>query len=121
MYLKECLVFTLGILSLKICPSQSFSDSKHSSTLPSDLRLLAPCAAAVAMETLSGANGAFAVDLYHALRKDSLGCSLVLSPLSLSTALAMVHLGARTHTQAQMAKVQYGPGSPEADSVSFLH
>lgn len=57
------------------------------------------------METLSRANGAFALELYHTLCKDSPGSSLIISPLSISTALAMVYLGARTDTKAQMGKV----------------
>ncbi|KAL2089381.1 hypothetical protein ACEWY4_014069 [Coilia grayii] len=57
---------------------------------------------------LSGANGQFALDLYRALCKESEGprlTSLVISPLSISTALAMVYLGARNNTEAEMGKV----------------
>ena len=57
------------------------------------------------METLSRANGAFALDLYRALSKDGAGGNLLLSPLSISTALAMVYLGARSRTEAEMGKV----------------
>lgn len=62
-------------------------------------------AAAFTMGTLSRANGAFALELYRALCKESPGTSLIISPLSISTALAMVYLGARADTKAEMGKV----------------
>ncbi|XP_063056421.1 leukocyte elastase inhibitor-like [Engraulis encrasicolus] len=57
---------------------------------------------------LSQANGEFALDVFRALCQDSEGplpSSLVFSPLSISTALAMVYLGARNKTQEEMEKV----------------
>ncbi|XP_063056420.1 leukocyte elastase inhibitor-like [Engraulis encrasicolus] len=57
---------------------------------------------------LSHANGEFALDVFRALCKESEGprpSSLIISPLSISTALAMVYLGARNKTQEEMGKV----------------
>uniref|UniRef100_A0AAY4CUE8 Serpin domain-containing protein n=1 Tax=Denticeps clupeoides TaxID=299321 RepID=A0AAY4CUE8_9TELE len=57
------------------------------------------------MDTLSQANGAFALHLYRAL--SDAGGSLFFSPLSISATLAMVQLGARTHTEKELGEV-YG-------------
>ncbi|XP_062411806.1 leukocyte elastase inhibitor isoform X2 [Sardina pilchardus] len=71
---------------------------------------------AVAMEALSRANGAFALDLYRALSKESPGASLIVSPLSISTALAMVYMGARTRTHTEMGKVMRFDQVPDVHS-----
>uniref|UniRef100_A0AAY4CT87 Serpin domain-containing protein n=1 Tax=Denticeps clupeoides TaxID=299321 RepID=A0AAY4CT87_9TELE len=55
------------------------------------------------MDTLSQANGAFALHLYRAL--SDAGGSLFFSPLSISATLAMVQLGARTHTEKELGEV----------------
>ena len=47
-------------------------------------------------------NNAFALDLYHRIRKD--GDNLFYSPHSISTALAMLYAGARNQTAAQIAQ-----------------
>jgi serpin B len=52
--------------------------------------------------TLVGGNNAFAVNLYEALR--SRDGNLVFSPYSISLAIAMTYAGARSQTEAQMAK-----------------
>jgi len=83
-------------------------------------RVIAVCAALVAMSFLAGtmpveANGAarrealvegntaFAVDLYSKLREEE--GNLFFSPYSISTALAMTYAGARGNTEKQMAQV----------------
>lgn len=68
------------------------------------------------MELLSRANGAFALDLYQALGKEmgEVG-NLLISPLSISTALAMVYLGARQGTLQEMGKVM------RFDNVADVH
>ena len=50
---------------------------------------------------LASGNTAFALELYHALRRDS-AANLFFSPLSVSMALGMVSAGARGETLAQM-------------------
>jgi serpin B len=50
-------------------------------------------------------NNAFAIDLFHELRTGAAGKNLLVSPFSVSTALAMTYAGARNGTAAQMADV----------------
>jgi serpin B len=54
------------------------------------------------LQTVVEGNTAFALELYHALRKDD--GNLFLSPYSISTALAMTYGGARGDTALQMAE-----------------
>ncbi|XP_056131772.1 leukocyte elastase inhibitor-like [Lampris incognitus] len=56
------------------------------------------------MATLRGSNTAFALDLFRTLSQASPSGNVFVSPLSISSALAMVYLGARGDTAAQMAK-----------------
>nr|DBA24620.1 TPA: hypothetical protein GDO54_012250 [Pyxicephalus adspersus] len=57
------------------------------------------------MDSLSAANGSFAIELYKKLNENDRKCNLFFSPLSISSALAMVYLGAKGNTAAQMSKV----------------
>lgn len=58
------------------------------------------------VERVVAANNAFAVDLFHQLGNDlTAGDNLLISPISVSTALAMIYAGARGETAAQMANV----------------
>jgi serpin B len=54
-------------------------------------------------------NNNFAFDVYRALssREDQKGKNLFLSPFSISSALAMTYAGARSETEAQMARVMH--------------
>ncbi|XP_008067685.1 serpin B6 [Carlito syrichta] len=56
------------------------------------------------MDPLAEANGTFALDLLKTLGKDN-SKNLFFSPMSFSSALAMVFLGAKGNTAAQMAQV----------------
>ncbi|XP_054984880.1 leukocyte elastase inhibitor-like [Sorex araneus] len=56
------------------------------------------------MEPLSAANTQFALDLFRALNQDDPAANVFFSPLSVSSALAMVFLGTRGSTEAQLAK-----------------
>ncbi|XP_049738411.1 leukocyte elastase inhibitor [Elephas maximus indicus] len=56
------------------------------------------------MEPLSAANTRFAIDLFRALNEDNPAGNIFFSPFSISTALAMVFLGARGSTAAQLSK-----------------
>ncbi|MBI3161793.1 MAG: serpin family protein [Chloroflexi bacterium] len=53
--------------------------------------------------TLADGNNAFALNIYNALRSEN--GNLILSPFSMSLALAMTYAGARGETETQMAQV----------------
>ncbi|XP_054984877.1 leukocyte elastase inhibitor-like [Sorex araneus] len=56
------------------------------------------------MEPLSAANTLFALDLFRVLSHEDPNANIFFSPLSVSSALAMVFLGTRGSTEAQLAK-----------------
>ncbi|XP_039544853.1 leukocyte elastase inhibitor-like [Pimephales promelas] len=57
------------------------------------------------MEHLTAANTQFCLDLFKKIRKENASGNVFFSPVSLSSALAMVSLGARGNTADQMNKV----------------
>ncbi|CAJ0935532.1 unnamed protein product [Ranitomeya imitator] len=57
------------------------------------------------MDSLSAANGNFAINMFKKLTENNNKCNLFFSPLSISSALAMIHLGAKANTASQMSKV----------------
>ena len=59
------------------------------------------------MDALSEANGTFALTLLKKLGEDN-SRNVFFSPLSISSALAMVLMGARGNTEAQMSQVRSG-------------
>ncbi|KAI4890111.1 hypothetical protein NFI96_031289, partial [Prochilodus magdalenae] len=63
------------------------------------------CSLVSTMDSLTHANGTFALDLYRALSAKNPGGNMFFSPLSVSAALSMVYLGARGTTAEEMAKV----------------
>lgn len=67
------------------------------------------------MEQLSAANTRFALDLFRALNESNPAGNIFISPMSISSALAMVFLGTRGTTAAQVSKVsRNGPQQPLA-------
>ncbi|XP_055964493.1 leukocyte elastase inhibitor-like [Sorex fumeus] len=56
------------------------------------------------MEPLIAANTLFALDLFLTLSQDHPAANIFFSPFSVSSALAMVFLGSRGNTEAQLAK-----------------
>jgi serpin B len=76
------------------------------SALPRDT---APNVSPADQTQLTSDNTAFAVDLYHVLRKDPeyARSGIFLSPHSISTALAMTYAGARGTTESEMAKTMH--------------
>ena len=69
------------------------------------------------MATISSSNTGFALDLYRTLSRANPTGNIFISPLSISSALAMVYLGAKGDTAAQMAKVR----TPSLCYMHLLH
>ncbi|XP_060228359.1 leukocyte elastase inhibitor A-like [Meriones unguiculatus] len=67
------------------------------------------------MEQLSTANTLFALELFHSLSENSSTGNIFISPFSISSALAMVFLGARGNTAAQLSKTFH------FDAVDDIH
>lgn len=73
------------------------------------------------MAAISNSNTVFALELFRTLSQGNPSGNIFVSPLSISSALAMVYLGAKGDTAAQMAQVRTlsllraaSPPSPEA-------
>jgi serpin B len=86
-----CLVITL---SLSGCAQSVVASSKD--------RITSPDVNTMDLATLSDGNNAFAIDLYHALKKNA--GNFFYSPYSISSALAMAYAGARGETEKQIAE-----------------
>lgn len=74
-----------------------------------------PSVAAFTMEQLSSANSLFALELFHTLSESNPTGNIFFSPFSISSALAMVFLGAKGSTAAQLSKTFH------FDSVEDIH
>ncbi|XP_030044529.1 serpin B4-like, partial [Microcaecilia unicolor] len=57
------------------------------------------------MDSLTAANASFTFDLYKQLNKTKKDENIFFSPLSIESALAMVLMGAKENTAAEMEKV----------------
>ena len=67
------------------------------------------CRADSTVQKLSTANSDFALSLYKELAAHGVGENLFFSPASISTAMAMVHAGAKGNTKEEMADIlKYG-------------
>ncbi|XP_038571019.1 leukocyte elastase inhibitor-like isoform X2 [Micropterus salmoides] len=63
------------------------------------------------MTNISKSNTCFALELFRTLSQENPTGNIFVSPLSISSALAMVYLGAKGNTAAQMAQVlSFNPG-----------
>ncbi|XP_033855770.2 leukocyte elastase inhibitor-like isoform X1 [Acipenser ruthenus] len=69
------------------------------------------------MESLASANTSFALDLFKKLSNDRKADNIFYSPLSISSALAMVYLGARGNTASEMAQVLHF-SKPKGDGAA---
>lgn len=69
------------------------------------------------MQTLVDGNNTFALDLYQTLHSES--GNLILSPYSISLALAMTYAGARGDTETQMANTLHFTQGQDATHSSF--
>lgn len=72
------------------------------------------------MEALNKANTSFALDFFkHECQEDG-DKNILFSPLSISSALATVYLGAKGNTADQMAKVSLGSKRQLSERVDLL-
>jgi serpin B len=78
-------------------PSASLSETKSSKS-----REMKPTVDESNVTNLVDGNNAFALDIYNSLRTEN--GNLILSPYSISLALAMTYAGARGETESQMAQ-----------------
>lgn len=65
------------------------------------------------MAAISSSNTNFALELYRTLSQTNPSGNIFVSPLSISSALAMVFLGAKEETAAQMAQVSFIAARPD--------
>jgi serpin B len=69
-------------------------------------------------EELANSTRAFALDIFHTLRKQEQG-NLFFSPMSITSALGMVFAGARSSTSDEMTKVMHLSKDKEAVHKGF--
>lgn len=93
------LFFTILVLSIVLSACGAPSANLAKSNLR---RIASPDIPVNDYRALVEGNNAFALDLYQTLR--SQGGNLILSPFSISLALAMTYAGARGETESQMAE-----------------
>jgi len=92
------LVIALSITLAACTPSASLSMSKSSKS-----RVTNQTIDKDSISNLVDGNNAFALEMYNSLRAET--GNLILSPYSISLALAMTYAGARSETESQMAQV----------------
>ncbi|XP_066578700.1 leukocyte elastase inhibitor isoform X2 [Amia ocellicauda] len=71
------------------------------------------------MDSLASANTQFSLDLFKKLTADHKDKNIFYSPISISSALAMVFLGARGNTATEMAQSLYFPQAGDDIHVGF--
>jgi serpin B len=91
----------IALLGLVSCGRPGDQVSAQQNVQSDKERVTSPQVADPDLSELVEGNGAFALDLYHALRGK--GGNLFYSPYSISVALAMTYAGARGETEQQMA------------------
>ncbi|RJP54557.1 MAG: serpin family protein, partial [Anaerolineaceae bacterium] len=99
----------VGLTALAILLSACGSPSPAVNVAQSNLqRETNPSVDTARMDSLVRGNNVFALDLYRSLRSSD--GNLILSPYSISLALAMTYAGARGETESQMADVLHFRG-----------
>jgi serpin B len=95
---RSIIFLTLAAILLAACSSDSTGRAQSNRA-----RELNPTVNEADLQTLVDGNNDFALDLYQTLRSED--GNLILSPFSISLALAMTYTGARSETETQMADV----------------
>ncbi len=96
-YKLFALAISLSTILAACSPSASISMAESNKN-----RERNPSASVDGIKNLVDGNNAFALDMYNSLRSEK--GNLILSPYSISLALAMTYAGARGETEAQMAQ-----------------
>ena len=99
--LKVLSALALVSLLLSACGATPAPSTTANIAQSSLQRVTSPNVPAADAQTLVDGNNAFALDIYGTLRAQA--GNLILSPFSVSLALAMTYAGARGETEAQMA------------------
>lgn len=94
---KAIILWTLAPILLSACGGAQVRIAESSRAREKN-----PNVSQANLQTLVDGNNAFALDLYQSLRTQD--GNLILSPFSISLALAMTYAGARGETEAQMAE-----------------
>jgi len=98
--MKKIILLVLAVIALVVVPA--CTTSIEAQELKSDKPRNTPTDNPALMQELVEGNSAFAFDLYQALKEKN--GNLVVSPYSITEALAMTWGGARGETEAQMAE-----------------
>jgi serpin B len=96
------LVIMPGMILAACSPSASLSMAESNKSRETN-----PTIAEGDLHNLVDGNNAFALDIYNSLRSEN--GNLILSPYSISLALAMTYAGARGETESQMAQALHFP------------
>ena len=104
-------------------PTADFPAIAGANLLVGGPREMAPAVSEESITALARANGEFALDLYRALAAGTDG-NIVIGPHSISSALAMVYVGARGQTATDMADVLHfdeltGEIGPSANALDL--
>jgi serpin B len=94
------LIIIFSMIPAACSPSVSLSIAKSNKSRETN-----PPVAAGDLPALVDGNNAFALDIYKSLRSEN--GNLILSPYSISLALAMTYAGARGETESQMAQTMH--------------
>ncbi|MBE0668950.1 MAG: serpin family protein [Anaerolineales bacterium] len=91
------IIITLNVALVACSPSMSIASAESNKR-----REINPSASKEDIKNLVDGNNAFALEIYHSLRSEN--GNLILSPYSMSLALAMTYAGARGETEVQMGQ-----------------
>lgn len=95
---RRVILLTLAAVLIAACGGRSAGQATSNRARETN-----PSVSETDLQTLADGNNTFALDLYQTLRNEN--GNLILSPFSISLALALTYAGARGETETQMADV----------------